>query len=58
MGIRDLMGIIKTEAGLGYDYFEGYALAFLIYLALCFAVQGIYRLIERHTQRSRARAVG
>lgn len=56
MGIKDIMGIIKTEAGVGYNYFEGYVLAFLLYLALCFAVQLIYRLIELRVQRSRPRA--
>lgn len=54
MGIRDLMGIIKTEAGIGYNYFEGYALALVIYLILCFGVQGIFRLVERRAKRGRA----
>lgn len=46
MSVKDVMGVIKTKAGIGYNFFEGYAFAFLIYLVLCLAVQGIFRLAE------------
>ena len=53
MSVRDIMGIIKTEAGISYDFFEGYTLAFLLYLVICFAVQEIYRWFGRKPARRR-----
>ena len=53
MSVKDVMGVIKTKAGVGYNFFEGYALAFLIYLVLCLAVQGLFRLAELHSLHGR-----
>lgn len=51
MSVKDVMGIIKTKAGIGYNFFEGYAFAFLVYLVLCLIVQGIFKMAERHSSR-------
>ena len=51
MSVKDVMGIIKTKAGVGYNFFEGYAFAFLVYLVLCLIVQGIFRLAELRSSR-------
>lgn len=51
MSVKDVMGIIKTKAGVGYNFFEGYAFAFLVYLVLCLIVQGIFRLTELRSSR-------
>ncbi|HBC27869.1 MAG TPA: amino acid ABC transporter permease [Ruminococcaceae bacterium] len=55
MTVMDIMGIIKTKAALGYNYFEGYTLAFLVYLVLCYMVQGIFRTIENRMKRKSGR---
>jgi L-cystine transport system permease protein len=47
MTVMDIMGIIKTTAAEGYNYLEGYTLAWVIYLALCYAVEFIWFFIER-----------
>jgi L-cystine transport system permease protein len=47
MTVMDVMGIIKTTAAEGYNYLEGYTLAFLIYLVLCYAVEFTWFLIEK-----------
>lgn len=51
MSVKDIMGIVKVQSGLTYNFFEGYALAFLLYLVICFAVQGIHRLLEKNARR-------
>jgi L-cystine transport system permease protein len=51
MTIMDIMGIIKTTAAEGYDYLEGYTLAWVIYLILCYAVEFIWFLIEKRLKR-------
>jgi len=53
MTVMDVMGIIKTSAALGYHYFEGYTLAFLVYLLLCYLVQWIFRAVEKRMKRKR-----
>jgi L-cystine transport system permease protein len=57
MTVMDIMGIIKTTAAEGYNYLEGYTLAWVLYLGLCYGVEFIWLLIERRLKNRRIRAV-
>ncbi|MDR1587853.1 MAG: amino acid ABC transporter permease [Treponema sp.] len=47
MTVMDIMGVIKTTAAEGYNYLEGYTLAWIIYLILCYGVEFIWLLAEK-----------
>jgi ABC-type arginine/histidine transport system permease subunit len=51
MTVMDIMGIIKTTAAEGYNYLEGYTLAWVLYLVLCYTVEFIWFIIERRLKR-------
>jgi L-cystine transport system permease protein len=51
MTVMDIMGIIKTTAAEGYNYLEGYTLAWVIYLVLCYAVELVWFIIEKRLKR-------
>jgi L-cystine transport system permease protein len=55
MTVMDIMGIIKTRAAEGYNYFEGYILAWIIYLVLCYIVEFIWFLIEKRLKARKSR---
>ncbi|GHV94432.1 amino acid ABC transporter permease [Spirochaetia bacterium] len=54
MTVMDIMGIIKTTAAEGYNYLEGYTLAWVIYLVLCYGVEFIWFLIEKRLKNRKA----
>jgi L-cystine transport system permease protein len=51
MTVMDIMGIIKTTAAEGYNYLEGYTLAWVIYLVLCYIVELLWFIIEKRLKR-------
>ncbi|MDR1319133.1 MAG: amino acid ABC transporter permease [Treponema sp.] len=55
MTVMDIMGIIKTTAAEGYNYLEGYTLAWIIYLVLCYGVEFIWFLAEKRLKSRRSR---
>jgi L-cystine transport system permease protein len=55
MTVMDIMGIIKTTAAEGYNYLEGYTLAWVLYLALCYGVENIWRIIEKRLKSRKVR---
>jgi L-cystine transport system permease protein len=55
MTVMDVMGIIKTTAAEGYNYLEGYTLAWVVYLILCYAVEFIWFLIEKQLKARKSR---
>ena len=57
MTVMDIMGIIKTTAAEGYNYLEGYILAWVLYLGLCYGVEFIWLLVERRLKNRRIRTV-
>jgi L-cystine transport system permease protein len=55
MTVMDIMGIIKTTAAEGYNYLEGYTLAWVLYLGLCYGVECVWFLIERRLKKRYSR---
>lgn len=53
MSVKELTAIAKTQATYGYDYVEAYLDIFFIYIILCMAIQGIYKLIEIRASKHR-----
>lgn len=47
MGIQDIMGVAKANAGTSYRYVEAYFDVFIVYVVLCYVMQEVMRLIER-----------
>ena len=58
MSVKELTAIAKTQATYGYDYVEAYLDIFFIYIILCLAIQGIYKILEvraaKHKKLARA----
>lgn len=46
MTVKDITAIAKVKAAYGYNYIEAYLVILLMYIVLCSAVQGIFRLLE------------
>jgi L-cystine transport system permease protein len=57
MTVMDIMGLIKTTAAEGYNYLEGYTLAWGIYLVLCYGVEFIWYLIEKRLKSRKVRTL-
>lgn len=53
MSVKELTAIAKTQATYGYDYVEAYLDIFFIYIILCMAIQGIYKVIEIRASKHR-----
>ena len=47
MTVREITAVAKIEAAYGYNYVESYIDIFIIYIAVCLAVEFIFRKIER-----------
>ena len=47
MTVREITGVAKIEAAYGYNYVESYIDIFIIYIAVCLAVEFIFRKIEK-----------
>ena len=47
MTVREITGVAKIEAAYGYNYVESYIDIFVIYIAVCLAVELVFRRIER-----------
>lgn len=47
MGIQDIMGVAKANAGTSYKYLEAYLDVFLIYVVLCYILQEVMLLLEK-----------
>lgn len=47
MTIKDLTQTAKLEAAINYRYAESYIVILVIYVFICFAIEGIFKLIER-----------
>lgn len=48
MGIQDITALAKIAASRNLNYFEAYVAIFLIYLILCYLVNNLMRMMERH----------
>lgn len=46
MGIQDIMGVAKANAGTTYKYIEAYCDVFLVYVILCYLMQKAFVIIE------------
>lgn len=53
MSVKEVTSIAKTEASFGYDYVEAYLDIFVIYLIVCMAIQGIFKVIELRAKNHR-----
>ncbi|MBQ9329447.1 MAG: amino acid ABC transporter permease [Oscillibacter sp.] len=47
MGLKDIMGVAKTEAGPAYAYVEAYVDVLIVYVVLCFILQELFRHLEQ-----------
>ena len=47
MTVREITAVAKIEAAYGYNYVESYIDIFVIYIAVCLAVEFIFRKIEK-----------
>lgn len=47
MTVREITAVAKIEAAYGYNYVESYIDIFIIYIALCLAVEFVFRKIEK-----------
>ena len=47
MTVREITAVAKIEAAYGYNYVESYIDIFIIYIAVCLAVEFIFRRIEK-----------
>ena len=47
MGLADIMGVAKTEGGVGYRYVESYFDVLIVYVVLCFIVQEFFVYLEK-----------
>ncbi len=47
MTVREITAVAKIEAAYGYNYVESYIDIFIIYIAVCLAVEFIFRKIEK-----------
>ena len=47
MTVREITGVAKIQAAYGYNYVESYIDIFVIYIAVCLAVELVFRRIER-----------
>ena len=47
MTVREITGVAKIQAAYGYNYVESYIDIFVIYIAVCLAVELLFRRIER-----------
>lgn len=53
MSVKEITAIAKTQATYGYDYVEAYLDIFFMYIILCMAIQGIYKVLEVRVNRHR-----
>lgn len=53
MSVKEITAIAKTQATYGYDYVEAYLDIFFMYIILCMAIQGIYKVLEVRMNRHR-----
>lgn len=47
MTVKEITAVAKIEAAYGYNYVESYIDIFIIYIALCLAVEFLFRKIEK-----------
>ena len=47
MGVQDIMGVAKTQAGPAYAYVEAYVDVLIVYVVICFAMQRLFALLEK-----------
>lgn len=47
MGVQDIMGVAKGNAGVAYAYVEAYVDVLVIYVVLCFVMQKLFDLLEK-----------
>lgn len=47
MGIQDIMGVAKANAGVSYRYVEAYCDVFIVYVVVCYIMQKIFLVLER-----------
>lgn len=47
MTVREITAVAKIEAAYGYNYVESYIDIFIIYIAVCLAIEFIFRKIEK-----------
>lgn len=46
MGVQDIMGVAKTQAGPAYAYVEAYVDVLIVYVVICFVMQRLFALLE------------
>lgn len=46
MGVQDIMGVAKANAGVSYAYVEAYVDVLIVYVVLCFVMQKLFDLLE------------
>lgn len=46
MGVQDIMGVAKSNAGMAYAYVEAYVDVLIVYVVLCFVMQKLFDLLE------------
>ena len=47
MGVQDIMGVAKANAGVSYAYVEAYLDVLIVYVVICFIMQRLFDLLER-----------
>lgn len=47
MGVQDIMGVAKSNAGTAYAYVEAYVDVLIVYVVICFVMQKLFNLLER-----------
>ena len=47
MGVQDIMGVAKSNAGTAYAYVEAYVDVLVIYVVICFVMQKLFDLLEK-----------
>ena len=51
MSVQEVTAIAKVEAAVNLNYVEAYLCIAVIYLILCFAVEGLFKWLERRVER-------
>lgn len=47
MGVQDIMGVAKANAGVSYAYVEAYVDVLIVYVVFCFVIQKLFNLLEK-----------
>jgi L-cystine transport system permease protein len=54
ISVREIMAVSVIEASVGYDFVETYLMAAIIYLAICFIFERLFKVIESNLKAHRA----